>query len=424
MSPPVKVLQARHYDAFRCIGADCEDTCCAGWGITVDRNTYDKYQDCSDPELRSPLHELVTINATAASDDEYATIKLSGPVCPFLAQGLCSIQSRLGEDYLPNTCATYPRMMTVVGDVLERTLDLSCPEAARLVLQSTGPLRFEEKDGGDEPLRTGNVFVPDTPNARYADRPYPYIGEVRGLIVTLLQERTYPLWQRLMILAYLCDKLNETAEEGNDQDVPTIIQGYLDVTQNRLLDDDLNKLAARPADQFETTAALIVNHISSNFAGRRFLDCYKDFLSGLNWTNDSTMSDLVNRYREADSTYYAPLMERHADVMERYLLNYVYRSVFPLGRLEDNRRAGIHNISNSICAQYSLMITYYSIIKTVAIGIAAFHKSAFGLDHVIKVIQSSTKTFQHSTSFPLRAIQYLRDRGLNSALSMSALIQN
>jgi lysine-N-methylase len=424
MSRPVKLLQARHYDEFRCVGAECEDTCCTGWGITVDRDTYDKYQNCTDRELRSRLHGLITINAAATSDDDYATINLSGPHCPFLAQGLCSIQSRLGEDYLPNTCATYPRMMTVVGDVLERALDLSCPEAARLVLLSPGPLRFEEKDRGGERFRTGNVFVPDTPNAIYADRPYPYFAEVRGLVVTLLEQRTYPLWQRLIILAYLCDKLNELAEQGNDQDVPKIIQGYRDATQNRLFDDVLNKLTARPAEQFQTMLEVIVNHISSNFAVRRFLDCYQEVLLGLNWTNESTMAGLVNRYQEAKSTYYAPLTQRHEHVMERYLLNYVYRSVFPLGRLEDNRRAGIHHISNSICAQYSLMIMYYSIIKTVSIGMAAFHKSGFGLDHVIKVIQSSTKTFQHSTSFPMRAIQYLRGKGMDNALSMAVLIRN
>jgi lysine-N-methylase len=424
MSRPEKLLQARHYDEFRCIGADCEDTCCTGWGITVDRHTYDKYQNCSDTELRSPLHELITINATATSDDDYATINLSGPHCPFLAQGLCSIQSRLGEDYLPNTCATYPRVMTVVGDVLERTLDLSCPEAARLVLLSPGPMRFEEKDGSDESFRTGNVPAPDTPNSKYADRPYPYFREVRGLAVTLLQERMYPLWQRLIILAYLCDKLDEMAEAGNDQDVPKIIQGYLDATQHRLFDDVLSKLEARPAVQFETTVELIINRITSDFTVRRFLDCYQEFLLGLQWTQKSTMTDLVNRYQEAYSAYYAPLMQRHEYVMERYFINHVYRSVFPFDRLENNRRAGIHHISNSICAQYSLMIMYYSIIKTVSIGMAAFHKSAFGLDHVIKVIQSSTRTFQHSTSFPLRAIQYLRGKGMNSALSMAVLTQN
>jgi lysine-N-methylase len=424
MTRPGRLLQAQHYETFRCIGADCEDTCCDGWSVTVDRHTYDKYQGCSDPELAVPLRELVTINANAANDDEYATFKLSETHCPFLAQGLCSIQGRLGEDYLSNTCATYPRMMTVAGDVLERTLDLSCPEAARIVLLDPAPLRFEERESNGEAFRIGNVSVPDTPNSKYGDKPYPYFREVRGLAVTLLQERMYPLWQRLLILAYFCDKLNEMAEAGNDQDVPKIIQGYLDAALHRLFDDVLSKLEARPAVQFETTIELIINRISSAFTVRRFLDCYQELLWGLHWTQESTMADLVSRYQEAHSAYYVPLMQQHEHVMERYFINHVYRSAFPFDRLETNRRSGLHHISNSICTQYMLMITYYSIIKTVSIGMAAFHKSAFGLEHMIKIIQSSTKAFQHSTSFPMRAVEHLRGKGMNSALSMAVLIQN
>jgi lysine-N-methylase len=424
MTRPVKLLQARHYEAFRCIGADCEDTCCDGWGVTVDRHTFDKYQSCSDAELRRPLLELVTINTNASSDDDYATFKLTETHCPFLTQGLCSIQSRLGEDYLSNTCAIYPRMMTVVGDVLERTLDLSCPEAARIVLLEPGPLRFEERNGNAESFRTGNLSVPDTPNARYATTPYPYVREVRGLAVTLLQERMYPLSQRLIILAYLCDKLNEMAEAGNDKDVPKIIHGYLDATQRGLFDDVLNTLKGQPEVQFETTVELITNRITSDFTVRRFLECYQEFVSGLRWTQESTMTDLVSRYQEAYSAYYAPLMRQHEYLMERYFVNYFYRSTFPFDRLETNRRSGLHHINNSICVQYMLMITYYSIIKTVSIGMAAFHKSAFGVEHMIKLIQSSTKVFHHSSSFPMRAVEHLKGKGMNNALSMSALIQN
>jgi len=136
------------------------------------------------------------------------------------------------------------------------------------------------------------------------------------------------------------------------------------------------------------------------------------------------MTDLVDRYQAAYSAYYAPLMEGHEHVMERYFINYVYRSVFPFDRVETNRRSGLHHISNSISTQYMLMITYYSIIKTVCIGMAAFHKSAFALEHVIKVIQSSTKAFQHSTSFPMRAVEHLRGKGMKIALSTAVLIQN
>ena len=37
---PVIRLQPRAYRAFRCVGANCEDNCCSGWIVNVDRKTY------------------------------------------------------------------------------------------------------------------------------------------------------------------------------------------------------------------------------------------------------------------------------------------------------------------------------------------------------------------------------------------------
>jgi lysine-N-methylase len=144
---PVKRLQPHSYHAFRCIGAECEDTCCIGWIVNIDKRTYQIYQACDDAELGSRLHELVTINTAANSDDNYARITLSGPGCPFLSEGLFAIQKKLGEEYLSIMCASYPRVMNVVDGVLERSLDLSCPEAARLVLLDHSPMEFDEDEG-------------------------------------------------------------------------------------------------------------------------------------------------------------------------------------------------------------------------------------------------------------------------------------
>ena len=77
-----KRLQPRSYHAFRCIGADCEDTCCVGWIVNIDKHTYEAYQHCDDPELGSRLHELVTINPASTSDDNYAHVTLSGSGLP------------------------------------------------------------------------------------------------------------------------------------------------------------------------------------------------------------------------------------------------------------------------------------------------------------------------------------------------------
>jgi lysine-N-methylase len=119
---PAKLYQPTRFDSFHCIGSACEDTCCVGWMIHIDKATYSKYQACSDAHFGPSLQTFVQTNQKSASDDDYAHIALTGATCPALSEGLCSIQHRLGEEYLPNMCATYPRVMNRVDDVLHRSL--------------------------------------------------------------------------------------------------------------------------------------------------------------------------------------------------------------------------------------------------------------------------------------------------------------
>ena len=424
MMQPLKILQATPYDAFHCIGADCEDTCCDGWGITVDRITYGKYQKCSDPELGPSLRDLVVINTESSGEDDCAMIKLSETHCPFLADGLCSVQKKLGEEYLSNTCSVYPRIMNGVGDVLERTLDLSCPEAARVVLLGSGPLEFAEVDGAAEGFRIGNLSVPDTPNPSYDGKTYTHFQTVRSLAVHVLQQRAYPLWQRLVILGHLSDKLTEMANQAGEAAVPDVISAYHQAIQDHTFDDLLRKCQAKPEVQLITILELIVSRITSDFTGRRFLECYQEFMQGLEWTQESNLKDIGILYSEAYTSYYASFIAQHEDLMERYLINYVYKNLFPLGRLESNQKAGIHHAENSISVQCMLMMAHYAIIRTLLIGMAGLHKSNFAIDHAIKGIQSTTKAFQHSTSFPARALDILTRGGMKNGASMGVLIQD
>src|SRR5215471_2945898 len=109
MRNPTRFLEPRHFGKFQCLGADCEDTCCDGWAVTIDRSTYEKYQACSDPDWRGRFEKLVTINQST-TDHDYARIQLAATTCPFLAEGLCSIHKTLGEEYLSVTCASFPRV--------------------------------------------------------------------------------------------------------------------------------------------------------------------------------------------------------------------------------------------------------------------------------------------------------------------------
>jgi lysine-N-methylase len=66
--------------------------------------------------------------------------------------GLCRIQAELGEAALCKTCREFPRLTHDYGDFVEMGLELSCPEAARLILTSPpAPFVITEVPGGDEP---------------------------------------------------------------------------------------------------------------------------------------------------------------------------------------------------------------------------------------------------------------------------------
>ena len=422
MPAPSTIVQPRHYEKFHCLGADCEDTCCDGWSVNIDRGTYDKYQRSA--ELRPVLNNLVLIEPEKASYEEYASIKMSETHCPYLSEGLCSIQNKYGEGSLANVCAIYPRIMNQVGDVLERNLDLSCPEAARVVLLDSGPMDLLDAADQIGSFRMGTPRVPGIPNASYNGRAYPHFLAVRSLIVAILRERTYPLWKRLVIIGHFCDKLSEMAVMNNDQDIPSLIQGYLYAMSNGKFDELLSKCRAQPSAQLVTVLELMVKRITSDFTGRRFLDCYEDFTRGLQWTPDSALPDVTRRYADGWARYYVPFFDQNQSLMERYLVAYVYRNLMPLGRLEVNQKWGFHGAANSISIQCMLMMANYAIIRTVLIGMASLHQSAFGMDHVIKAIQSSTKAFQHSITFPANAIEILAGVGLKSGASMAVLVQD
>lgn len=121
-----------YYDKFRCIAADCEDSCCAQWQIVVDDETAFMYENV-DGEIGEKLRSV-----QETDEDGDRVFRLDGDRCPFWERsGLCEIHRCLGEEYLCGTCSEYPRAVQDYGDFAEHDLSLSCPEAARIILSES-----------------------------------------------------------------------------------------------------------------------------------------------------------------------------------------------------------------------------------------------------------------------------------------------
>ena len=65
--------------------------------------------------------------------------------------GLCRIQAELGESALCETCRQFPRLTHDYGDFVELGLELSCPEAARWILDEKSCYVTEKNPGGEDP---------------------------------------------------------------------------------------------------------------------------------------------------------------------------------------------------------------------------------------------------------------------------------
>ncbi len=134
-----------YYKEFQCIAAQCEDTCCAGWQIVIDKSSLKKYRKVKGKfakRLRRSIHWQKSI--FKQSKDKR---------CAFLnEQNLCDMYTALGEKSLCKTCRRYPRHMEEFENVREITLSVSCPEVAKILLHKKEPVSFLsfERDGEEE----------------------------------------------------------------------------------------------------------------------------------------------------------------------------------------------------------------------------------------------------------------------------------
>ena len=125
-----KNLKINGYDKFKCIADKCKFTCCKGWDINVDTNTYNRWKENHN------LNYLLD-NVSFRKENKNNTYMIKKPTkgaCPLLNdEGLCNIVINHGEEQLSKTCKSFPRIENDFEDVKELTLSCACPEVVNII---------------------------------------------------------------------------------------------------------------------------------------------------------------------------------------------------------------------------------------------------------------------------------------------------
>ena len=188
-----------YFESFRCIASACPDSCCKEWEVLVDEHTAAGYWAMQGPlgdDLRRFLYQ-------DAEGDWY--LRVTDGRCPmWRADGLCRIQAACGHDSLCETCREFPRLTHDYGDFVERGLELSCPEAARIIFENPEMSWVEQECPGGEA-------------GEYDPADMDLLLETRAQMLTLLADRSRPVGESLA-LALLYGYHSQNLLDGGEGD--------------------------------------------------------------------------------------------------------------------------------------------------------------------------------------------------------------
>lgn len=203
-NPKGQVVQTLSYmTQFECLGSACSDNCCHHWAVGIDGQKYARLQERISQDGKSAAkyaHAFKMVHDEKMGPSGGAIIQeREDGRCFFLEDdGLCHIHGKYGQEYLADTCQSYPRRWRQVNERLELSGLPSCPEVMRLLLSSKESVRAASSHVsalGHEPHLMNSVILDEATVYHQANH------ELRFYFATLIRESALPIRDELLAVS-------------------------------------------------------------------------------------------------------------------------------------------------------------------------------------------------------------------------------
>ena len=361
-----RILVPSYAEEVRCIGEACEDSCCIGWDIDVDKQTWKKYRKEKDRELKDLYSSYIYKNPLSFSKEvDYRRISIQDSRwCPFLTdQKLCLIQQKKGEDHLSNVCFSFPRNYNLLNGVYELSLYLSCPEAVRKLISREEPIQFREKE-----LTVSRFIISrsiDCSHKKWKNSPIRHLPELREQSIAIIQNRSIELRERILQLGELADQISQKDRETDieEQSLDFLIYAI----------ESLGIAGSEDSREFSRLTDLVLGQFSQS----------------------------SKAYEKAFNSYIKPFQEQNPHIFEHYLVNTMFQEHFPFSLTDDPFDSYV-----LLVLRYTMILLYLSAL--------ASHQGTLKLEDVAAMIQIHTKIINHHKSFSHNILQEITRKGLDN----------
>lgn len=372
----VNMFMPKYMLTFKCIGSECIDTCCAGWDINIDEDTYKKYTNCT-----GNLKDLVQGKFRENKNNEdyfnkgFMILKEENK-CPFLNDSLlCDIHGDIGEENLCITCKRFPRVYNIVDNIYEKSALPSCIEVCNLAFLNKDKMEFIECEEEIDESAVEIRRIIDTEAFEDTDSLLQYFWDIRVNSINIIQNRNFSIEERLSILKSF---YNEIEGLHNEEDFDSIEELLEDYSEGKIDFQDLKKFNLPESNEFYLS--LLNDELINNIRSIRLKQCVNEYKSSISKINDITkyINEETNLVKE---------IEKYSYIFENYLVNQTFKDLIPFNKGE------------SLSLSINMLINSYRIIKAYIIGIALSSEDEIDEKEIIRVIQSLSKDIEHNKVF-------------------------
>ncbi len=220
-----------YYGMFQCIADKCPDTCCAGWQIAIDGPSLKKYKKTKGI-IGNRLHNEI--------DWKEKIFHQYDGRCAFLNDNnLCDLYLEGGENLFCRTCKTYPRHVEEYEGLKEVSLSLSCPVAAKIILELKEPVQFVERQRE----------CPQKEDEEFDFLLFSKLEDAREVIFKILQDRSLSINIRIAMVLALAHDLQNRIDKNAIFETDTLLEKYKKNSTSKWFEKKLNEETIKLTDE-------------------------------------------------------------------------------------------------------------------------------------------------------------------------------
>lgn len=391
------IWEPDYYFRFHCLAERCPANCCSGnWRIHIDRATFEKYAGSPCAPF---LLQHVKIAPHSTDDEHFATIEVGQHSdCPFLSgTRSCLLQKKLGEAYLSRACRTYPRRAVLLGETLERSLDLSCPEAARLALFSPQPVCFRKIPSSE---KEAELLLAGPAKAAGPD----CLDRLKRYLLAILQDTNIELGQRLFHVGCILQEIDQTSLFRQSLSIDALIREPVPDWAERAA--AAKSSCRKEIADFIQFASEIANLSSISSTWPDYQKLVEKVMAGLglDWrTSRIRIGETVKDcYREANREYVRPFLREHPFLLENAVACSFFAN-FPKPVTEEH----------GLLRQYSELVVIFALTQFFLAGLAVSGRGLSEEEVSLAVAQIFRNLAHNHTTFTLLLSRLEQRNGLN-----------